>query len=47
MDKNRFKPVLLNIKAELRQAMQRLGFKKAWEASEEEYAALGSVDVLK
>lgn len=43
MDKGKFKPVPLNLKAELRQAMQRPGFKKAWEASEEEYAALGEL----
>jgi DNA-binding XRE family transcriptional regulator len=43
MDKEKFKPVALNLKTELRQAMQRPGFKKAWEASEEEYTALSEL----
>ena len=43
MDNNHFKPVPLDLKAELDQAMNRPGFKEAWDALEEEYATLGAL----
>ena len=38
-----FKPVHLDTKAELARAMQRPGFKTAWDGLEEEYAALNEL----
>lgn len=43
MDSKKFTPVPLNLKTELAQAMHRPGFKAAWGALEEEYAALGAM----
>jgi Helix-turn-helix. len=43
VDNDQFNPVPLNVKAELDQAMNRPGFKEAWDALEEEYAALGEL----
>mgnify|MGYP001163354852 FL=1 len=43
MDNDPFNPVPLNVKVELDQAMNRPGFKEAWDALEEEYAALGEL----
>lgn len=43
MDNERYNPTCLDRKAELAQAMQRPGFKAAWEDLEEEYAALGEL----
>ena len=43
MDNDRYNPVRLDIQAELAQAMQRPGFQAAWEASEEEYAAISEL----
>jgi len=43
VNKDQFKPVPLNVKAELGQAMNRPGFKEAWDSLEEEYAALGEL----
>jgi DNA-binding XRE family transcriptional regulator len=43
MDNERYNPTRLDRKAELAQAMQRPGFKAAWEGLEEEYAALGEL----
>lgn len=40
MDSESFKPVRLDPKAALSQAMQRPGFKAAWDGLEDEYAAL-------
>ncbi|MCK2087637.1 hypothetical protein MXC99_05540 [Thauera aromatica] len=39
MHSEQFKPVRLDTKAELARAMQRPGFKAAWDGLEEEYAA--------
>lgn len=43
MDTEQFQPVPLDIKAELERAMKRPGFKAAWDALDEEYAALGEL----
>ena len=43
MDNEKYNPVRANLKEELAQAMLRPGFKQAWDALEEEYAALGEV----
>ena len=43
MDNEQFKPVRLNTQAELARAMQRPGFKAAWDGLEEEYAALNEL----
>ena len=43
MDKTQYKPVPLDLRAELAQAMQRPGFKEAWDALEEEYGALSEM----
>lgn len=40
MHSEQFKPVRQDTKAELARAMQRPGFKAAWDGLEEEYAAL-------
>lgn len=40
METEQFKPVRLDAKAELARAMQRPGFKAAWDGLEEEYSAL-------
>lgn len=40
MPNERFNPVRIDTKTALAQAMQRPGFAVAWDASEEEYAAL-------
>lgn len=43
MQSDQFKPVRLDTKAELARAMQRPGFKAAWDVLEEEYAALNEL----
>ena len=43
MDNDHFRSVPLDLKAELDRAMNRPGFKEAWDALEEEYAALGAL----
>lgn len=43
MHSNKFKPVRLDLKSELDAAMKRPGFKAAWDALDEEYAALGQL----
>ncbi len=43
MEKDKFKPVRLNLKSELKEAMKRPGFKEAWESLDEEYAALSQL----
>ena len=43
MDEQKYKPVPLNLKAELAKALERPGFKAAWDSLEEEYAALSEV----
>ncbi len=43
MPSEQFKPVHLDTKAELARAMQRPGFKTAWDGLEEEYAALNEL----
>lgn len=43
MKNEQFKPVRLNPRAELAGAMQRPGFKSAWDSLEEEYAALNEL----
>ena len=43
MTTEHFNPVPLDTKAELGRAMQRAGFKAAWDGLEEEYAALNPV----
>jgi len=43
VDNEKYNPVRANLKEELAQAMLRPGFKQAWDALEEEYAALGEV----
>ena len=43
MHSEQFKPVRLDTKAELARAMQRPGFKAAWDELEEEYAALNEL----
>ncbi len=43
MHSEQFKPVRLDTKAELARAMQRPGFKAAWDGLEEEYAALNEL----
>lgn len=43
MDRDKFKPVQLNLKSELKAAMKRPGFKAAWDSLDEEYAALGQL----
>ncbi|MGB4466682.1 MAG: helix-turn-helix transcriptional regulator [Azovibrio sp.] len=43
MHSEQFKPVRLDTKAELARAMQRPGFKAAWEGLEDEYAALNEL----
>ncbi len=43
MVKDKFNPVPLNLKTELKKAMRRPGFKAAWDALEEEYLALGEM----
>lgn len=40
MGKAQYKPVPLDLRAELAQAVRRPGFKEAWDALEEEYGAL-------
>ena len=39
----KYKPVPLNLKAELEKALKRPGFEAAWDSLEEEYAALSEV----
>lgn len=43
MHSEQFKPVRLDTKTELARAMQRPGFKAAWDGLEEEYAALNEL----
>lgn len=43
MDNEKYNPVPMNFEAELDEAMQRPGFKAAWDALEEEYAALSEM----
>ena len=43
MHSEQFKPVRRDTKAELARAMQRPGFKAAWDGLEEEYAALNEL----
>ena len=43
MADQKYNPVPLNLKAELAKAMERPGFKAAWDSLEEEYAALSEV----
>ncbi len=43
MPNEQFKPVPLDTKAELARAMERPGFSAAWDALEEEYAALNEL----
>lgn len=43
MHSEQFKPVRLDTEAELARAMQRPGFKAAWDGLEEEYAALNEL----
>lgn len=43
MDDQKYKPVTLNLKVELAKALERPGFKAAWDSLEEEYAALTEV----
>ena len=43
MTTEHFNPVPLDTKAELARAMQRPGFKAAWDGLEEEYAALNAL----
>lgn len=43
MHSEQFKPVRLDAKAELARALQRPGFKAAWDGLEEEYAALNEL----
>ena len=43
MPNERFNPVRIDTQAALAQAMQRPGFAAAWDASEEEYAALNEL----
>ena len=43
MNDQKYRPIELDIKAELAIAMTRPGFKVAWDALEEEYVALGEV----
>lgn len=43
MDDQKYNPVPLNLKAELAKALERPGFKAAWDSLEEEYAALNEV----
>ena len=43
MPSEQFKPVHLDTKAELARAMQRPGFKTAWDGLKEEYAALNEL----
>jgi len=38
-----FQPIRLDVQAELAHAMQRPGFEVAWDAREEEYAALNAL----
>jgi hypothetical protein len=38
-----FQPIRLDVQAELAHAMQRPGFGVAWDAPEEEYAALNAL----
>ena len=41
MRKDKYIPVALHVQGELRKAARKPGFKAAWSALEEEYAALG------
>jgi len=43
MDNDRYNPIRLDSKAELARAMQRPGFKAAWEGLEEEYTAINEL----
>lgn len=43
MPNETYKPVKLNVKAAIAQAKQRQGFSEAWDALEEEYAALDAL----
>jgi DNA-binding XRE family transcriptional regulator len=43
MPNETYKPVKLNVKAAIAQAKQRPGFSEAWDALEEEYAALDAL----
>ena len=43
MDNETFKPVRLDARAELAQALKRPGFQAAWSELEEEYAALNEL----
>ncbi len=43
MPNETYKPVKLNVKAAIAQAKQRPGFCEAWDALEEEYAALDAL----
>jgi DNA-binding XRE family transcriptional regulator len=43
MPNETYKPVKLNVKAAITQAKQRPGFSEAWDALEEEYAALDAL----
>ena len=40
---DKYKPVPLNLKKEVRRAMRRPGFKAAWDALEEEYTTLAAL----
>lgn len=43
METEQFKPVRLDAKAELARAMQRPGFKAAWDGLEEKYSTLNEL----
>lgn len=43
MDNERYNPIQLDIKVELSRAMQRPGFKAAWDGLEEEYDAISEL----
>ncbi|MDY0302034.1 MAG: helix-turn-helix transcriptional regulator [Trichlorobacter sp.] len=43
MDNDSYRPVALDSRAELVSAMQRPGFKEAWDGLEEEYAAINEL----
>ena len=43
MNRALFQPIRLDVQSELAHAMQRPGFEVAWDAREEEYAALNAL----
>lgn len=43
MPNETYKPVILNVKAAIAKAKERPGFTEAWDALEEEYAALNAL----